>query len=455
MACVISASSSNSGKTLLCLLLIAWLKSIKKTVQPFKVGPDYLDPQQLSAVSNKACRNLDLILSGEKWVKESFNHFGGLTDFSIVEGVMGLFDGIGSSSKGSTAELAKVLGLPIVLIVDARGKAASLAALIKGFQEHDKELKIEGIVLNNVQTPRHEKILLEVLSQINVKPLGCIPKCQDLYLPSRHLGLAPIHEIQNLDIKVKKWASIAKNYLDVESFKKLLLPHKSQDKIINYLPKKDSGLVHPIAIAEDEAFHFRYQETKELLEKNGMPTIRWKPLENKQIPNEAKGLIIPGGFPEQHAEQLSNSKISLKSINIFAKKFPIYAECGGMMLLGKSIFDLEGKEHSMAGILPFKAKKGNLKIGYREAISKNKSPVIDPGNKLIGHEFHRWEIINEKHNSEINPLWDIKGWNIELKNEGFCNHLIHASWIHLHWASSPEILNNWKKTVINCSKESA
>jgi len=449
MACVISAISSNSGKTLLSLLLISWLKSINKTVQTFKVGPDYLDPQQLTAVSKKACRNLDLILSGESWVKENFNYFGGLTDYSFVEGVMGLFDGIGSSSKGSTAELAKVLSLPVVLIVDARGKAASLAALINGFKEHDKELKIAGVVLNNVQTPRHEKILLEVLDQINIKSLGSLPSCKDLYLPARNLGLAPAHEILDLEIKIKKWASIAKDHLNIESFRTLLLSPESNKKTINLLKKKESAVIHPIAIAEDEAFHFRYQETKELLEGNGMPTITWKPLENEQIPKEAKGLIIPGGFPEQHANQLSNSTISLNSIKMFSKKFPIYAECGGMMLLGKSIFDLEGKEHSMAGILPFKAKKGNLKIGYREATSKNKSPITTLGSKLIGHEFHRWEIINEGYNSKINPLWDLKGWNIKIKNEGFCNHLIHASWVHLHWASSPLILENWKRSVMN------
>ena len=449
MACVISAISSNSGKTLLSLLLISWLKSINKTVQTFKVGPDYLDPQQLTAVSKKACRNLDLILSGENWVKENFNYFGGLTDYSFVEGVMGLFDGIGSSSKGSTAELAKVLSLPVVLIVDARGKAASLAALINGFKEHDKELKIAGVVLNNVQTPRHEKILLEVLDQINIKSLGSLPSCKDLYLPARNLGLAPAHEILDLEIKIKKWASIAKDHLNIESFRTLLLSPESNKKTINLLKKKESAVIHPIAIAEDEAFHFRYQETKELLEGNGMPTITWKPLENEQIPKEAKGLIIPGGFPEQHANQLSNSTISLNSIKMFSKKFPIYAECGGMMLLGKSIFDLEGREHAMAGILPFKAKKGNLKIGYREATTKNNSPITTPGNKLIGHEFHRWEIINESYNSSINKLWDIKGWNMEIKNEGFCNHLIHASWIHLHWASSPLILENWKRSVMN------
>ena len=449
MACVISAISSNSGKTLLSLLLISWLKSINKTVQTFKVGPDYLDPQQLTAVSKKACRNLDLVLSGESWVKENFNYFGGLTDYSFVEGVMGLFDGIGSSSKGSTAELAKILSLPVVLIVDARGKAASLAALINGFKEHDKELKIAGVVLNNVQTSRHEKILLEVLDQINIKSLGSLPSCKDLYLPARNLGLAPAHEILDLEIKIKKWASIAKDHLNIESFRTLLLSPESNKKTINLLQKKESAVIHPIAIAEDEAFHFRYQETKELLEGNGMPTITWKPLENEQIPKEAKGLIIPGGFPEQHANQLSNSNISLNSIKMFSKKFPIYAECGGMMLLGKSIFDLEGREHAMAGILPFKAKKGNLKIGYREATTKNNSPITTPGNKLIGHEFHRWEIINESYNSSINKLWDIKGWNMEIKNEGFCNHLIHASWIHLHWASSPIILENWKRSVMN------
>ncbi len=448
MACVITSISSNSGKTLLSILLISWLKSINKTVQTFKAGPDYLDPQQLTAVSNKPCRNLDLILSGKSWVLENFNHFGGLTDYSFVEGVMGLFDGIGSSSKGSTAELAKVLNLPVVLIVDARGQAASLAALIKGFREHDKKLKIAGVVLNNVQTHRHEKILLEVLDQINIKSLGSLPFCKELYLPARHLGLAPAHEILDLEIKVKKWASIAKDYLDIESFRKLLLPPESNSNSINFLRKKESEFIHPIAIAEDEAFHFRYQETKELLEENGMPTITWRPLANEQIPNEAKGLIIPGGFPEQHANQLSNSTKSLNSIKMFSKKFPIYAECGGMMLLGKSIFDLEGREHSMAGILPFKAKKGNLEIGYREAISKNKSPITNAGDKLTGHEFHRWEIINERYDSKLNSIWDIKGWNIEIKNEGFCNHLIHASWIHLHWASSPLILENWKRSVM-------
>ena len=451
MACVISAISSKSGKTLLSLLLISWFKSINKTVQTFKVGPDYLDPQLHTAVSKKACRNLDLILSGENWVIENFNHYGALTDYSFVEGVMGLFDGIGSSSKGSTAQLAKVLNLPVILIVDAKGQAASLAALIKGFKEHDKELKIAGVVLNNVQTPRHEKILIEVLDQINIKSLGYLPQSKELFLPERHLGLAPAHEILNLEIKVKKWASIAKDYLDIESFKKLLLPPKSNNKIIKLLPKKESIFIHPIAIAEDEAFHFRYEETKELLEENGMPTITWKPLENEQIPKEAKGLIIPGGFPEQHANQLSNSKKSLNSIKVFSKKYPIYAECGGMMLLGKSIFDIEGREYSMAGILPFKAKKSKLKIGYRELKSKNKSPITFAGNKLIGHEFHRWEITNQTYDSKINCLWDLKGWNTETKNEGFCNNLIHASWVHLHWASSPSILENWKKSIINCA----
>ncbi len=447
MACVISSASSSSGKTLLSLLLVSWVKSEHNSIQTFKVGPDYLDPQQLSAVSNKSCRNLDLILSGKKWVKESFNFFGGSTDFSLVEGVMGLFDGIGPTTKGSTADVARFLGLPIVLIVDARGKAASIAALVNGFKEFDKDLEIAGVVLNHVQTSRHKKILVEVLTQIGVKVLGSLPNCAELILQSRHLGLAPAHEIKDLPQRIEEWASIAKSNLDIKSFKKLLISPKSTVNPIQSLSGKEPGITAPIAIAEDNAFHFKYEETKDLLEKNGMPILIWKPLENEEIPKGAKGLIIPGGFPEQYAEQLSNSKKSLTAVKSFIKKYPVYAECGGMLLLGESLFDLEGKEYSMAGVLPFKAKKGNLKIGYREILGIDRSPIIEPGDKLIGHEFHRWRIETRSNSHEINQPWETKGWDIKKKKEGFSNNLVHASWIHLHWASSPIILRNWMKTL--------
>ncbi len=447
MACVISSASSSSGKTLLSLLLVSWLKSENKSIQTFKVGPDYLDPQQLSAVSNKACRNLDLVLSGKKWVKESFNYFGGLTDFSIVEGVMGLFDGIGPTTKGSTAEVARFLRLPIVLIIDARGKAASIAALVNGFKEFDKDLKIAGVVLNNVQTSRHKKILVEVLTQIEVKVLGSLPNCAELVLLSRHLGLAPAHEIKDLPQRIEEWATIAKANLDIESFKKLLISPKSTVNPIQSLSRKETGITTPIAIAEDNAFHFKYEETKEFLEKNGMPILNWKPLEDEAIPKGAKGLIIPGGFPEQYAEQLSNSTKSLTAVKSFIEKHPVYAECGGMLLLGESLFDLEGKEHSMAGVLPFKAKRGSLRIGYRKLSGIAKSPIIEPGDKLIGHEFHRWRIDIQEKNLRINQPWETKGWDIERIKEGFCNDLLHASWIHLHWASSPIVVRNWIKAL--------
>ncbi len=447
MACVISSASSSSGKTLLSLLLVSWLKSEHNSIQTFKVGPDYLDPQQLSAVSNKACRNLDLILSGKEWVEKSFNYFGGLSDYSFVEGVMGLFDGVGATTKGSTADVAKFLELPIVLIIDARGKAASIAALVNGFKDFDKDLKIAGVVLNNVQTSRHKKILVEVLTQIGVKVLGSLPNCAELTLKSRYLGLAPAHEIKDLPQRIEEWASIAKSNLDIKSFKKLLLSPKSTVNPIQSLSRKETAIKTPIAIAEDNAFHFKYEETKEFLEKNGMPILRWKPLEDEEIPKGAKGLIIPGGFPEQYAEQLSNSKKSLTSVKSFINKYPVYAECGGMLLLGESLFNLENKEYSMAGVLPFKAKRGNLKIGYRQLSGIAKSPIIEPGDKLIGHEFHRWRIEIEKDSLKTNQLWETKGWGIEKGKEGFCNNLLHASWIHLHWASSPFILRNLIKTL--------
>ncbi|HJL69220.1 MAG TPA: AAA family ATPase, partial [Prochlorococcaceae cyanobacterium Gl_MAG_24] len=169
MACVIAAPASGTGKTLLSLVLTAWARSRGLSLQPFKVGPDYLDPQQLTVASEKPCRNLDLLLCGPDWVKESFHCFGGSADLALVEGVMGLFDGIGTSELGSTAAVARHLGLPVVLVVDASGQAGSIAALVKGFRDHDRQLKLAGVVLNRINSNRHKELLKEVLSSIGIK----------------------------------------------------------------------------------------------------------------------------------------------------------------------------------------------------------------------------------------------------------------------------------------------
>lgn len=466
MACVIAAPASGTGKTLLSILLSSWARNSKQEIQTFKIGPDYLDPQQLSAVSKRACRNLDMILCGSNWVKESFYGFGGSADLTLIEGVMGLFDGIGSSEEGSTAAIARLLQLPVVLVVDARGQAASLAALVKGFQSQDPQLELAGVVLNHINTLRHKQLLEDVLSGIGVKMLGHIPNNPKLHIASKHLGLIPAHEMKDLDKKVEAWATIAETYLDLESFKKILKsPRQTKDPINKLIETNytDSSArlsnSAPIAIAEDKAFHFRYHETKEYLEKAGMSCLSWKPIEDQEIPKQAKGLIIPGGYPEQYSEQLSNCKRSIKAIRAFSRHYPIYAECGGMLFLGQTLTDLNGAIHPMAGLLPFHAKQGSLKVGYRHMTCKTNSLIAQAGDKLSGHEFHRWElnIINSKQEgnhpifkgkeSKLNSIWNVKGWHIDEFQEGWGNKYLHASWIHLHWASSPNIIRNWIKAI--------
>ncbi len=459
MACVIAAPSSGSGKTILSMTLSSWARSNGLTIQTFKIGPDFLDPKQLTFTSGRNCRNLDLILSNSEWITENFSHYCHSADLSIVEGVMGLFDGIGASERGSTAEIAKILNLPIVLIIEAKGQAASLAALVKGFINHDPQLNFAGVVLNKVNSDRHREILEKVLTSIGIKLLGCLPNNSDLALPSRHLGLIPTHEIYQLKSRVKSWAHIAESALDLEEFRKLLKSPKKKNNFTNRVINNQSLEIRPIAIAEDDAFHFQYQDTKDALELLGMPAIPWEPLQDMEIPKEAMGLIIPGGFPESYAEDISKCLKSIGSLKKAYGKIPIYAECGGMMLLGQSITDLNGKNHKMSGLLPFHAEKGNLTVGYRNLKSLRKSLILDELDDLVGHEFHYWKLnfkhvkdhsINldkENNNSKLSCPWVSNGWGLKPIKEGWCNDLFHASWIHLHWSSNPKLLIKWRNSL--------
>ena len=468
MACVIAAPSSGSGKTLLSLLLSSWARSKGISIQPFKVGPDYLDPQQLTLVSKKQCRNLDLILCGTEWVEKSFYRHAPLAKLTLIEGVMGLFDGLGSSHKGSTAHISKLLNLPVVLIVDAKGQAASIAALVKGFKELDDQLEIAGVVLNNVNTDRHKHLLSQALMTINVNVLGCLPTSKELNLPSKYLGLIPAHEIENIEGRVKDWASIAIKHLDIRIFEKLLKSPITQNKINPNQKIKSSSdrrnRTVNIAIAQDNAFHFRYPETKEYLENAGINLIDWKIINDSPIPKEAQGLILPGGYPEQFADQISQSKSSLSSIRSFFGVKPIYAECGGMLIMGESLKDINGKDYPMANLLPFKAEEGRLSVGYRKIKSLRKSLVLEKGEELVGHEFHKWQIrktngveeldmFNKKNfikdNNNLYTPWETSGWGVNSSKEGWSNKVFHASWIHLHWPSSPNIINNWLKSFTN------
>ncbi|MCX5947571.1 MAG: cobyrinate a,c-diamide synthase [Cyanobacteria bacterium] len=458
MGCLIAAPCSGSGKTLLSLCLTATARQRGQSIQTFKVGPDYLDPQLLAAVAQRPCRNLDPLLCCEPWVQRCYRWHGSRADRVLVEGVMGLFDGRGPSSEGSSAAVAALLELPVVLVVEASRQAGSLAALVRGFRDHGPPaVTLAGVVLNRVGSERHRALLAEALAAISVPLLGVLPHHASLDLPSRHLGLLPPQELDDLGERQRLWAGLAEQHLDLERLWPLLAPPPSQatdsDPITWALsglapqaqaPPQPSplgpGLPLPVAIASDAAFHFRYPEAAELLRAVGLDPIPWSPLADDPLPPDCRAVLLPGGYPELHAETLAASRRSLSQLaSAAAAGLPIVAECGGLLLLGQQLEDSEGRSHAMAGVLPLSARRGALSLGYREAEATGDGLLVRRGDRLIGHEFHRWQLQDTQVLATAASLWQLEGWGSPRRAEGWTTANIHASWLHLHWAGCPVI----------------
>ena len=453
MPCLIAAPASGSGKTLVSLALTAMARRHGRTIQTFKVGPDYLDPQLLTAASGRPCRNLDPLLCGEAWVQASFQRHGCAAQLALVEGVMGLFDGRGPSTVGSSAAVAALLGLPVVLVVEASRQAGSLAALVRGFRDHQPKLHIAGVVLNGIGSERHHALLAEALASIAMPLLGALPRHDSLELPSRHLGLLPAHELGDLQQRLGAWADLAERHLDLEQLWPLLeAPQWSPASLQPAAsPRPTASSPVPVAIASDAAFHFRYPEAAELLEAQGLTVLPWSPLANEALPPGSRALILPGGYPELHAAALASSCRSLAALRgAAAAGLPIYAECGGLLLLGQSLADANGLAHAMAGLLPFDARRGSLSLGYRDALAHNDGLVLRRGERLCGHEFHRWQLNGQPGSAADDelwgqageatpPLWQLAGWGSPARAEGWGSPQLHASWLHLHWGGCPQI----------------
>ncbi len=450
MPCVISSPSTDSGKTTLSLLISCWAFSKGIKIQTFKVGPDYLDQQQLSSIGQPICRNLDIFLSGEEWVYKNYFKHSMKYEFSLIEGAMGLFDGLGATAYSSTANVAKLLDIPVIFIVNASGQVTSLLPILRGFKDFDNGLSIKGIIFNNVNSVRHKKLIKEVFKNEDIEILGFLPTDSKIKVNKANLGLvSPLDSDRQIDVDY--FASFAERNLDVDSLCKFL--KSPQKKLLNISTNKEFKInkKKAIAIAEDKIFHFHYPETKEFLDEIGIPLISWSIFNNEEIPPEASSLIIPGGFPEKYACHISDSDKSLKSLREFRKKGFIYAECGGMMILGDLITDENGNDHKMSGILPFKSKKSNLSLGYRYIKGLKDTPIIKQNQSIRGHEFHYWEVEgslgsdlkNNDHQKQLSPPWKIKSWETEFKNEGWSDKKLHASWIHLHLPSCPEAAANF------------
>ncbi|MEB3242468.1 MAG: cobyrinate a,c-diamide synthase [Cyanobacteriota bacterium] len=450
MSCLIAAPCSGSGKTLLTLSLSAWARHRGASVQPFKVGPDYLDPQLLSQVAGRVCRNLDPLLCGGDWVRNVFHWHSSRADCAVVEGVMGLFDGQGPTSEGSSAQVAQLLDLPVVLVVEASRQSGSVAALVRGFRDHaPPAVRLAGVVLNRVGSERHRALLKEALAAIGMPVLGVFPPHPALELPSRHLGLLPPGELRDWPERLKAWVHLAEAHLDLERLWPLLRCEESRpspvDPIATALAPVEARFPSPktsstVAVAQDAAFHFSYPESFELLAACGLEPRPWSPLADEPLPDRCGAVLLPGGYPELHAPALAAARRSRAALaRAHRQGVPIVAECGGLLFLGDSVVDPNGTSHAMAGLLPFQARPGGLSLGYRQARAQRDGLLVRAGESYRGHEFHRWQLHPTPSPPVGDAMWQLDGWGIERSLEGWTTPTLHATWLHLHWAGFPTI----------------
>jgi cobyrinic acid a,c-diamide synthase len=441
MALIIAGDRSGVGKTTITLAILAYLKKQGKTVQSFKVGPDYIDPMFHQAVTGMPCRNLDPVLTSPNYVQTCFQRHSNQADWVVIEGVMGLFDGIRHldndqtfNDYGSTAHIARLLNLPVALVLDCSRLSSSIAAIAYGYQNLDPRVKIAGVILNKVASDRHSELLESALNTINMPILGVIKRNDTITIRDRHLGLIPSMEIPEIQQIFSQLASLAKTSFN---WNRLLPFFSNPQSLIPNSQSSISNLQSPIkiAIAQDKAFNFYYQDNLDILQALGAELVFWSPLDDQKIPTDIQGLYFGGGFPEIFAEQLADNKTVLQQLKqIIQFGIPTYAECGGLMYLCEQLTDLQEKTWSMAGVIPSHVTmQAKLTLGYRQAQALQDSSLISASQIVRGHEFHRSQLTVQA----SSPLWQLRGLhNSSLQlTEGWKIKQLHASYLHLHWGA--------------------
>jgi len=437
MALIIAGERSGVGKTTVTLSLLASLCRRSQEVQSFKVGPDYIDPMFHEQVTGRPCRNLDPVITSPAYVQQSFARHTQGVEYALVEGVMGLFDGAtGKDSTASTAGVARLLDLPILLVLDCSRLSRSVAAIAHGYRSFDPQLKIAGVVLNRVGSDRHLQLLQDALETINVPVLGVLRRQDNIAIPDRHLGLVPTAELTQFPTLLNQFAHLGDTCFDWQHLLPLLKPNPPA--CISPTPPLPSYSLR-IAVARDRAFNFYYPDNLEVLRDLGAELVYWSPLSDSGFPEKVQGLYFGGGFPEVFAQQLMENKPVRESVRQSLQAgMPTYAECGGLMYLCQEIRDFEQQSWSMVGIIPAVAEMSpRLTLGYRRAEALQNSPIVNAGAVLWGHEFHRSRLSA----TPTQPLFQTRGYDPQSQAtvEGWQLHQIHASYIHLHFGAHREI----------------
>lgn len=433
-AFIIAGTRSGCGKTTVSLGIMAALVRRGLVVQPYKCGPDFIDPTLHREICGRMSRNLDLRMCGPEWTRECFHRNLAGADAAVVEGVMGMFDG----GAGSAAALAKHLSIPVLLVVEVNSQAESAAAVIKGFTELDPEVKIAGVVLNRIASETHLRLVREAVGKhCRAEILGAIPANAGLAMPSRHLGLHLGPE-QRLDQEwQEKAAALIEENIDID---RLLannggqifnLDKKKTVKIKDLTPKH--GKRKKIAVARDRAFCFYYQDNLDLLAANGAELCFFSPLRDRDLPPGCEALYLGGGYPELYAAELAANRAMRGAVRRFCEHGGLcLAECGGFMYLCESITTLDGKTHEMAGVFPAGArmKRRLAALGYREARLTRDCFLGRAGERLRGHEFHY---------SETGPMPDTvdRVFDLGQRREGYRVKNTLAGYVHLHFGSNP------------------
>ncbi len=439
-AFVVAGTQSGVGKTTVTLGLLAALRRRGFRVQGFKVGPDFIDPGYHAVATGNPSYNLDGWMLEKEYNLRSFGRRMQGKDVGVVEGVMGLFDGYGGGGEaGSTAEMAKWLGLPVVLVVDASAMARSVAALVWGFQHFDPELKVAGVIFNRVGGPGHLRYLKEALEENpTLTVLGGLPYRAEIRIPERHLGLTTQEEFGPSPQWVERLASFVEEHLDLDRLLGMsrvgAVPVSASDPC----PETPKGQRVRLGVAKDEAFCFYYSENLELLEAAGAELVFFSPLRDPTLPPDLQGLYLGGGYPELHAERLSANQKMRKAVQAFIEGGGVvYAECGGLMYLSQGIRSLDGALFPMVGIYPATAcMLSHLKaLGYVEA--EIRAPYFR--GKVRGHEFHYSELEVEGFSRpEFRQVYRLRPRPEDLPRlEGYLYKRCLASYVHLHFGSNP------------------
>jgi cobyrinic acid a,c-diamide synthase len=429
---VVAGTHSGVGKTTVATGLMAAFAERGRRVAGFKVGPDFIDPSYHALATGRPGRNLDAFLSGPGMIAPLFAHGAAGADLAIVEGVMGMFDGAaGAGELASTAQAAKLLRAPVLLVVDCAAVARSVAAVVHGFASFDPDVGVAGLVLNRVASDRHEELLRQALGPTGVPVLGVLRRHAGLATPERHLGLVPAAERQAAARRtVTELAAVLAEACDLPAVATIAAaaPSLAVAPWEPVGPSAQHGAVR-IGVASGPAFTFLYQENLELLEAGGAELVPVDPTADKSLPERVAGLYLGGGFPETHAEALAANQPLRAAVRRFAADGgPVVAECGGLLYLARS---LDG--HPMCGVLQADGRMtSRLSLGYRRAEAAVPSTVAGPGSRVHGHEFHYSRV---EPGAGANPAWLLDGG----RPEGFVAGGVHASYLHTHWAAFPEV----------------